>query len=168
MSTTIQLDTTAMNNLFPEGSEARVELRQAVLQNVANSFLKSTTNPEIQSMKLIIQRQVNEAVAEKCKDIAKYENYKWNINPDTLLSLRTEAAKIVKSSICVIAEEYEKNLNNQVDAINIRISDYIESKMPNIERKIDLAVVAIFETKIKESITKRVTDALNDISVNVG
>lgn len=41
MTTTIKLDTNAMNALFPEGTEARVKLQQSVIQNVANSFIKT-------------------------------------------------------------------------------------------------------------------------------
>lgn len=57
MGTTVKLDTKAMEALFPEGSEARVELQQAVIQNFADRHLRV---PDLSELKQLAEKRTSE------------------------------------------------------------------------------------------------------------
>lgn len=58
----IKLDTNAVRSLFPEGSEARVKLQQAVINNIVNEMIKVKTNEKL-------KEHINESVKEHVKSL---------------------------------------------------------------------------------------------------
>ena len=65
----IQLDTGAMNALFPEGSEARVQLQNAVIANFARNNLDKYISQE---MKKTVEQVARAEMAKKRPDILNY------------------------------------------------------------------------------------------------
>lgn len=61
MSIQLKLDTNALASLFPEGSDIQLKLQQAIIQNIADRFLK---NKSIDIQKQLLQ--AGNAVAESC------------------------------------------------------------------------------------------------------
>lgn len=46
----LKLDTQALNNLFPEGTQARMDLQAAVIKNVVDSVIGKRVTEEIENM----------------------------------------------------------------------------------------------------------------------
>lgn len=63
----IKLDTNALMNLFPEGTQARVELQAAVIKNVVDSVIGKRVSEEIE---LMVVRHVNASMPSNA-DIEK-------------------------------------------------------------------------------------------------
>lgn len=74
MTVQIKLDTNALVTLFPEGSEARLELQQAVLQEAARRMLKGLTEQELISL---IRPVVERTVAEVKEEWGTFKKDTW-------------------------------------------------------------------------------------------
>jgi hypothetical protein len=68
MTMKVQLDTKAMNELFPEGSECRVQLQQAVIQNYAQATLKGCKAEIMDSVRSDLRLAVSEVRDEVRKE----------------------------------------------------------------------------------------------------
>lgn len=146
--TTITLDTNALNALFPEGSQSRVDLRQAVIQNfvdrnfirVGDEVLKKMVKDEIlirtrelPSVKDEVERQINALFIQKG----------WN-STDTDPMFRDSLRKIVESK----ARE----------DIDLMVNKAVESGIKSIETRTQQTIdrsVKVAEEKFIEMVSRR-------------
>lgn len=150
--TTITLDTNALNALFPEGSQSRVDLRQAVIQNfvdrnfirVGDEVLKKMVKDEIinrtrelPSVKDEVEKQIKALFVQKG----------WN-NSDTAPEFRDSLRKIV-----------EAKAREDVDAmVNKAVEDGIKSIELRTQQNVDRSI-KIAEEKFMEMVSRRLVTA---------
>lgn len=148
MTTEIKLDTAAMNALFPEGSTARVNLQQAVIQNFAERFVKGTLSDEsLEQVKEIIRESVSPVVQET---FATYFNTNRQAWPVTM----TLNEKIKFS----VQREIESQLDKmRHQLVNESLEGFKEKSLKNLQDSI-----AAMETKILASIESQVTIQTNE------
>mgnify|MGYP003542794378 CR=1 FL=1 len=82
MSIQLKLDTNALMTLFPEGSEARLELQQAVLNEAAKRSLKGITQQElVKAISPAVTKIKKELISEYGE--LKYLQNRWELIPST-------------------------------------------------------------------------------------
>lgn len=135
MTTTIRLDTNAMNALFPEGSQARVELQQCVIAEFTRKHLKpSTIGSDIHRLILAAKQEAIKGALEElgCK-----------VGPIT--GSVTLSAKLT--------QEIRKTASDSVRSLTL---DAVTEIKPTIQDHANRAVNAILEREIIEAIRKRI------------
>ncbi|MBS49922.1 MAG: hypothetical protein CMN60_21355 [Sphingobium sp.] len=140
MSIQLKLDTNAVESLFPEGSEVRVQLQNAVIAEMTKRLydkaMKEALNEALSGLRAVIDEKAKEVIQE---EIAKVENT-YSINPKVTLSnrilenIRSQAASVVDLAICRGMADVEK-------VIEKRIESSIESSNPL--RKFDNTVASM-------------------------
>ena len=132
-----------MNELFPEGSEARVNLQQCVIANIAKSSLKSTTDSELDyAIKLESKRIVSalsDEINNACKD---HSTRAWNGSLNLLNSTRDAIAKHANQSVSVALSNYK------VEQVKIRTDAAMKSIDNDIDRIVSSRVSALTEHQI--------------------
>lgn len=122
----IQLDTNALNALFPVGSEARVELQQAVIQN----FMQKAYSHKLESK---IESCINNLSIATREDIylmvAKQLSEKFEIAYDN---------DSYKKRLKVTGHEVQKFLDTfKSDTANAMISDFFDKVNDGMEKTIE-------------------------------
>lgn len=150
--TTITLDTNALNALFPEGTQSRVDLRQAVIQNfvdrnfirLGDEALKAMVKAEIinrtrdlPSVKDEVEKQVQALFVQKG----------WN-DTDTDPVFRNSLRQIVETKAREdIDAMVNKAVENGIKSIDIRTQQ-------SVDRSIKIA-----EEKFMEMVSRRLVTA---------
>lgn len=155
----LKLDSDAVASLFPEGSQARIDLQSAVITNIASRYLKDASNTQIQEavaesltdFKLVS----DEAIKNVCNDFAK-SSYSWNnklqinlldstrdeirnaiifgVNSE-ILSLITEQVAIESKKLVelipeIVTKRMEVNLNCKIEKeVNSRLQARLSAIM---------------------------------------
>lgn len=98
MSVELKLDRSALEALFPEGTEARVKLQQAVIQNFAQSYIKGSKDtvlnslqPQLVEMKKQISNELMAQEEEFMKTILTKSGGAWSSS----LKLTDEGKKLI-------------------------------------------------------------------------
>lgn len=146
--TTITLDTNALNALFPEGSQSRVDLRQAVIQNfVDRNFIRLGNEALKQMVKQEVINRVRDLPSVKDEvdsQLSKmFEQKGWN---------NTVATPEFKESLHkIVREKASENIELMVqEAINSGIKSMESRVKHNIERSVKTA-----EEKFMEMVSRR-------------
>lgn len=146
--TTITLDTNALNALFPEGSQSRVDLRQAVIQNFVDRNFIRVGNEELKKMVKdeVINRtrelpSVKDEVDDQLKKMFLHKG--WN-NIDTSPEFRNDLRKIVEVKA---REDIDEMVNKAVES-------GIKSSEIRIQQTIDRSV-KVAEEKFIEMVSRR-------------
>ena len=150
----LKLNTPVLNTLFPEGTEARVQLQQAVLEEAAKSFVKtSLSNHVSEFLSSLVTKVKNEADIGGV--IARYFQTSggWNsvasLKPDTQLTKALSAA-VEKA----FDDKFYELLEQRVEA---KVADYVN----RLESRVDYAVNQRLDRLTNEAIQKRVEVAVN-------
>lgn len=147
----LKLDTQAVNSLFPEGSQARLDLQAAIIKNVVDSAIGKKVSPEISGR---ISEEVEKQMG--CMDIGqlvrehfkKYAENRWgyrtliDANPGGVRelaakvkeTLKTECDSIIQEIMNDIQKEAVKNLKNDE-------SDFIQRVTKNLEATVRQSIV---------------------------
>lgn len=155
----LKLDSDAVASLFPEGSQARIDLQSAVITNIASRYLKDATNTQIReavSQSLgDFKLASDEAIKKVCNDFAK-SSYSWNnklqinlldstrdeirnaiifgVNSE-ILSLITEQVAIESKKLVelipeIVTKRMEVNLNCKIEKeVNSRLQARLSAIM---------------------------------------
>lgn len=117
MTIRLQLDTKAVESLFPEGSEARVDLQQAIVQNMANRLLNESSTEMIRkivkeeelSLHQTLEEQVEKAIANKREEyIESITTQQLERKIDSVLN----TAKAKQEELRELAEKLNNNYNS--------------------------------------------------------
>src|ERR1035437_10000265 len=129
MSITIKLDTPAMNTLFPEGSEARVELQKAVLANFCASALKPSWLGEAVTRTVAIAKDA--AIREVLSEIGIVQKYGSLTIPDSLrLRFKDEARSAVHECVApLIKEAVLERTATLGDGVRFEVSRMVDAKI---------------------------------------
>jgi len=129
----LKLDTQSINTLFPEGSQARVNLQRAVIQNFADRIIKGKGGLEViayldRNLKPIVEDETrnfmcqymtqhswtrtNSINADFAKLLAK--EFKSQVN-DIVEQAKQDAASLIKNQLASMLTEIPKKIDSQVE-----------------------------------------------------
>lgn len=165
----IQLDTQAMEALFPEGSEARVELQQAVLQNIIDrNFLKMPVEhvakacaEAAKAIQLPDVRQLAEVEMQKLTTRTGW-NGPAKATPAFAAHIKSAADREVQTTI----ENAVTNATSQIDkVIREKVEQhlgYFMNKARNlIEDKLDAAAAQALNARFDEVLKLAIAQKFN-------
>lgn len=156
----LKLDTAALNSLFPEGSEARVQLRQAVVQNFVNrNFIKGLDSK--------IADQVRESLLEiKLPNIQQMVNnkldasltgYGWGreLSANASTQLREHADKMLKQKYKEVIDEM---VRDSLAGLEQTIDERVKMHYSNIN--IESGIVKCINKNFSELVTIAIKEKL--------
>lgn len=158
MSVTIKLDSSAMNTLFPEGSQARIDLARAVIVNTIESLDKKAiaciTNDVLKEMQPyfdIIDRTVREANREQ-------------------IQIQFGSVKLDDKLTSTIRNECRDRFNGVLKSV---VNDSLETIIQNHKELIDSKVEECFKHKriddyIQRSADKLIIERTAEVLSNIG
>jgi predicted solute-binding protein len=140
----IQLDTGAMNSLFPEGSQARIDLQNAVVANFAikmqDKFIKDDVYQVVKAAlpntsQSEIQNKVDEAVRSQFSNVIGY----WN---------KAILLKGSKTSDC-INEYAETRINELLESYGVDGKNAVEKHVKDAQAKIEVSIQRAIEFALR-------------------
>lgn len=150
----LKLNTPVLNTLFPEGTEARVQLQQAVLAEVSRSYVKESLTQEIKAHLHTLTQEVKSATDVKGVIRQYFETSPgWNsvtkLKPDTALT-------------AAIASAVEKALSDQFyTQLEERVAKGVAEYTEKLDARVDFAVKQRIEQLTVKAINERVTAAVD-------
>lgn len=146
--TEIKLDTQALNALFPEGSEARVKLQNAVIFNfVSKNFKTNTFGKEVEQYIIKAKTEMTLKVYEAA-GLKKGEWSGWAIPHDSALG-----------------KEITLNVRNAMsDQIRSDLLAYVETCRGTIKHDVEVAVGKLIDKEVADLLKAR----LKAITDNLG
>lgn len=139
----LKLNTGAMNALFPEGSPARVDLQQAVIQNFFERALKVKLGESISTRIAQVERQAKEhmdAALNEHLGMKKSGYYgAWEFST----TAKTEMSKLVKQAAATAISE-------AVAESTVEIKASVKARIENLD----------INTLIKKLVTEEATAAI--------
>lgn len=160
-----QLDTAAMNALFPEGSEARVELQKAVIANFARKMHDKHVDEEVRSIvREVVQERGSDYVVAKAiraeldKHVKQDRNSWWN--PTYSIGEESKIRKTIKDfageqahRIMMEACNDSKELvNEHAEAAKGRLIDFAANVMVKAENDLQRRLEQKVSAKLDELI----------------
>lgn len=162
----LQLDTAALEKLFPELSEARVELQQAVIQNIVNRRFIKLTNDELaksvnQAASAFEIPNVKDQIATELKGMLQKKGY-YDVELNSTFSDQVKKAVNEKAAV-TIREVIDQGVIDaserlkDVAASRIKLAEGQINKImsENIEKTIAKVLNERFDDVIKEAIRQR-------------
>lgn len=162
----LQLDSQALEKLFPEGTEARVELQQAVIQNIINRRFIKESNEQIKKsvdeaakdfalpdMKSEIDTQLRALLQKKgYYDVEASDKLKEQVR----LAVDQEAASKIRGIVYDSTKVAEERLNSVASA-NVKMLEQRLNKVMNEKFTQTFAKVLNdrFDDVVKEAIKLR-------------
>lgn len=145
----IRLNPDALNSLFPEGSEARVQLQNSVLTQAAGQFVKGQLTPEVQEF---LQAAVSKVAAHIDLEqhiaaaFARKNGWSSDLQVKDGSSMATAIAERVR-------KEFEGKHADRIDAlVKDRASLILGTLDERIEQSINAEVVKIANARINERV----------------
>jgi hypothetical protein len=149
----IRLNADAMNQLFPEGTQARIDLQSAVLNEVSTRFVKGQMTEEIeQHLSLLVAHTAKAVDTEALVKRAFAKKPGWN----SQLEVATGSGLALAIG-SMVASEFENKLNKMADEA---VEKYLPQAMQGIESKVQRVIDSKINEATRELIQKKVNDAV--------
>ena len=160
----LKLDTNAVLSLFPEGSEARVELQNAIIKNVVDSIVGKKVDEKISSLindyvtyKFPSTVELQKIIDKKFEDFVT--NKGWG-SPTTNYTGIKKLADKVKSGVETECETViEKIIQNAIDKSTKNLRDDEEALIERVSMRIN----RISRERIAEQMNKEFPEIINEI-----
>lgn len=128
MSIQLKLDATAVAALFPEGSEVRLELQQAVI----NETVRKLVDRELSTTRRLVE--------EQCKKVVKEALDKENVTSKVWTGVR-------------LSDEYETKLKNATadavrTAFSVSVTQTLQPLLDNLHTRIKVRMEGELEIKL--------------------
>ena len=138
MSVIIRLDVNALNALFPEGSESRVELQNSVVAEFARKHLKPSTLKVTSLLETAKTQLVNETLRELGAKISYHSvvlplSVQKQIKEDTEKAVQTHISKAVATAMSDTATQ-----------------ELVEHLQASIEAKLDKELTAMIQRRVND------------------
>lgn len=162
----LKLDTAAVNALFPEGTQARVNLQQAVINNITSSILDKRANKDVQeqiriaaeehgmksSLPVLVQTELRKYLTERG----------WNNTSVRLQNTRAqEVRSLVEAEVRGITHTlFEDIIKQCADDAKQRFKDGIERKIAYALANSEAHFAARLNDGFKEILDKALADRL--------
>lgn len=151
----LKLNTSVLNALFPEASEARVQLQQAVLAELTRATIKGAITGDLAEFLKRFTDEVNKGIDKKgivesfFTSSGSYWNRTIDLKPDTAI---TKA--LTQAATSAIEQQFFNALENAAEA---RVQLYIDQ----LESKVEYAVKQRIDRLTSDAINARVTAAVD-------
>lgn len=149
----LKLNMNVLNALFPEGTEARVELQQAVLAEVSRTFVKNSLSAEVQTYLRTLTQEVNQAINVKSV-VAQYFETSAAWNATTKLKPGTDLVKaIANAAETALSDKFYQLLNERVEAQVKEYTDRLESRVEYaVKQRIDQLTVSAIQARVAAAV----------------
>lgn len=145
MSIQLRLDAAALAALFPEGSQARVDLQQAVVAEFAKKYIK----PSAAGLQAMVDKARAEAVAEVMKELGLSRGA-YSSNPVKLSDgVKYEIDQAARAAV----REHSRE----------RIEDYAKNAAATTAHDAKVLVSRLVDEEIRASIRAKVQEASNAV-----
>lgn len=151
----LKLDTQAMNTLFPEGTQARVDLQSSVLKNVVNSVICKRVGEEVENM---VIKHVNAMMPanheiEKIvhKEFAAYIQKRYTYS--NVFESNSGGIRQIKE---VIENGVKSQCANLLDSIKTEAINSATNNLKADEEAFMARVTKNLEVTVRQEIVKRV------------
>lgn len=165
----LKLDTHAVRQLFPEGSEMRVALQQSVINNIAKEMVIKDSDNKIrqavnQEVELLGARvpSVKNAVETEVKKF--FEKRGWGSGYDSTFALdqamRKEAQEMAER---IVQDRIEKCIQDAVKKLENRIEDTMRMTEHRWDQLVTARINANFGSIIDKVIAERLAAAFPEV-----
>lgn len=164
----LQLDSKALEALFPEGSEARVHLQSAVIQSFANRYIKCVADEELKKLDSKIREEVQRIIAKD--GLFTYQMYKGYVVSDTYKNklknaINEEVDDIIKSIESDVNVKMRKVAYETVENKTAELKVLIESKLDKLYNShfenIKNYYEGILDSKVTDYLRKRFDEIIS-------
>ncbi|AHY25323.1 hypothetical protein PS2_076 [Serratia phage PS2] len=150
----LQLDSSALDRLFPEGTEARVDLQQAVLQNIVNRNFIKMSDEKIsahveQAVKAVELPDLNRKISDKLKSMLS--NSGWGSISSSTQTLKDRVRLHAQEEATKVLRE---TISDATETSSARLTEYSKTLVADQERRIRKIV--------SEQLNQTVADVLNE------
>lgn len=167
----IQLDTHALEALFPEGSEARVELQNAVIANYARKMKDNFLDEEVRKLvKSVIgevsgydlERRVKSEIESQFKNVGGYWNKAYSTKEQGLVdnAIRNCANSKVKELVDDWKEQGELKVSEFTDRMKTELSTHLDRLSNQEIAKLQCTVTTLVRANINEIIRQELANVL--------
>lgn len=161
MTTVIKLDTKAMNALFPEGSEARVDLQAAVIKNFINRNADNFLSEKIeQTVKEHLIATVGPANVDILSEAANYALRKYIDSHWHGLKLSGKGQLLIIDEVKQVAAKHIEKLVR--DTANEMLSDGVEQAVLHAKKIMPDFINETAKSAWKYEVLKQVKKSLGD------
>lgn len=158
---TLRLNFEALDALFPEGSQQRVELQNSVLTQAAKQYVKGMITPEISKFLEVTVAQVA-ARMDFLPEIANAFAKKQGWNTGLELKDGTDMAKAIADRVFL---EFNKKHSELIDRLVSERAEKILSQLDaDIDRVVNAEVVRVANKRIQERVQQALNTAVASIS----
>lgn len=154
----LYLNQDALNTLFPEGTEARIKLGEAVLAKAVSTHVKGLITPEVSEM---IAREVRTATAKldlKALIGEAFQKTGWQGGPYRIIE-NSGLDATIKSAVSMAFT------TATFDVVEKEVNSKVELLTADIEKRVNYEVDRRLAGVTKEMITSRVNEALANIKL---
>lgn len=150
----LKLNTPVLNALFPEGTEARVQLINAALTEVTNTYVKTALSQHVMDHLRTLTQEVKQAT-DITAIVKQYFDYSGLWNATTKLKVGTKFTDAIARAV---ESAFEDRLMSLItERVEARVANYEDT----LEYKVDQAVKQRVERLTTDAIQKRVDAAVN-------
>lgn len=158
----LKLDTQALNNLFPEGTQARMDLQAAVIKNVVDSVIGKRVTEEIENMVIKhvnlmmpanheIEKIVHKEFADYIQKRYAYSDV-FDINSCGIRQIK----ELIKTNV-------EKQCADLLDSIKLEAINSATTNLKADEEAFIARVTKNLEVTVRQEIVKRVNNEFPQI-----
>lgn len=159
MSISLRLDPKALEALFPEGTQARLDLQQSVLNEVSKRVIKGITQQQLLTLLTPIVEEVK-------KEIVGELFFKDNKFFGSSLTLTTQQKDILKNFFKVQLENHineflRDEVQDKLDSINIK------RIISEAQKELEKEVISKFNNNLCKSLEDKLKGILNTSIANI-
>lgn len=156
---TLKIDTQALRTLFPEGSEARLELQKAVIMNVAREVGVSQANAALGELRGIVEEAAKQAAYSLTKEYLEQKGHffqsKTQLTNQLIIKIKEEMRQIVDGEI--------------MDTLRKVRDEFIQTQSPilqgQIAARVEVVTNHLIDKTVKEMVVEKFKAALQSIEV---
>jgi len=158
----IQLDTHALEALFPEGSDARVELQSAVIANFARKTKDNFVDEKVRKVVLDtigktseweVEKLVKAELEKQFSNVGGYWNKKYDVRERGIVG--DSISSYVREKVNALVDEWKKSGELKADDMIIRIRKDLEERLEYVT-KTEI-------TKLNDTVTTLVRSNINEV-----
>ncbi|WP_349043929.1 hypothetical protein [Brucella melitensis] len=158
----LKLDTQALNNLFPEGTQARMDLQAAVIKNVVDSVIGKRVTEEIENMVIkhvnLMMPANHEIEKIVHKEFADYIQKRYAYS--NVFDINSGGIRQIKE---LITTNVKKQCADLLDSIKLEAINDATKNLKADEEAFMARVTKNLEVAVRQEIVKRVNNEFPQI-----
>ncbi|MNQ65048.1 hypothetical protein D3C85_794930 [compost metagenome] len=157
MSTVIRLDASALNTLFPEGTQARLELQNHVLCTVAKQFVRGALTEDVKSY---LTQLSKDAAAELDVPSIVHRHFTSVKDPNSQWSFMLKVDERMSSALVRAAREaFETEVEDKAEVL---LKERVERYVTTLDTRLGDALTRTLNRAEKEAFETRVAQAMKE------